>query len=129
METRRKIIKCVIGTGLASSALSGSWVKPVVDSVILPSHAKTSDVALNAPTVALSEPLVSVEANTGTNSSATGTGADAGGVMNVLNGGSDDVGDGNGANNVVNDICRIGTDICSNCPVGSIWDGESCKSL
>ncbi len=42
METRRKIIKGVIGTGLISGALPQSWMKPVVNAVVLPAHAQTS---------------------------------------------------------------------------------------
>ncbi|MCP3850972.1 MAG: hypothetical protein GY694_12150 [Gammaproteobacteria bacterium] len=46
IKTRRKLIKtAVIGTGVLSSAgaIPRKWSKPVIDSVILPSHAQTTD--------------------------------------------------------------------------------------
>ncbi len=49
METRRKIIKGVIGTGLVSGALPNSWMKPVVNTVVLPAHAQTTETTTPAP--------------------------------------------------------------------------------
>ncbi len=40
MRSRRNLLKSVAGIGVIGS--SGSWVKPVVDTVVLPAHAQTS---------------------------------------------------------------------------------------
>ena len=42
-ESRRKAVqKILAGTTIAGAAASGTWVKPVVDSVLIPAHAQTS---------------------------------------------------------------------------------------
>ncbi len=51
MKTRRKIIKGVIGTGLVSGALPNSWMKPVVNAVVLPVHAETSSATTSSPVI------------------------------------------------------------------------------
>lgn len=52
IESRRKLIKStIIGTGLvgSASAIPSKWAKPVIDSVILPSHALTTDDSDSSP--------------------------------------------------------------------------------
>ena len=49
-ESRRKLLKSIAaGSGaiVAGKSLPESWSRPVVDSVMLPAHAQTSQVALN----------------------------------------------------------------------------------
>ena len=52
IETKRKLIKsAILGTGVvgSASAMPSKWTKPVIDSVILPSHAETTDDSGSSP--------------------------------------------------------------------------------
>ncbi len=62
METRRNVLKGVIGVGVLTGALPNSWVKPVVNSVVLPVHAQTS--AIEDPTTGTVSGASSVEHGT-----------------------------------------------------------------
>ncbi len=53
METRRNVLKGVIGASLVSGTLPTNWVKPVVNSVVLPVHAQTTPIDLLAPTLSI----------------------------------------------------------------------------
>ncbi len=43
MKTRRYILKSAAGVGAIGTALPNAWIKPVVEAVVLPAHAQTSD--------------------------------------------------------------------------------------
>lgn len=52
-ESRRKLLKSIAASGgavVAGKSLPESWSKPIVDSVLLPVHAETTDDTGNLPT-------------------------------------------------------------------------------
>lgn len=42
-NNRRKLLSTVAATATASVVVSKQWVKPIIESVVLPAHAKTSN--------------------------------------------------------------------------------------
>ncbi|MFT5114595.1 MAG: hypothetical protein ACI8P9_003933 [Parasphingorhabdus sp.] len=42
-QARRRLMKSVTASGVGLSILPKSWGKPLVDSVVLPAHAQTTD--------------------------------------------------------------------------------------
>lgn len=46
---KRRALKKVVGIGLLSTAVPGTWIKPVVETIILPTHAQTSGPVANSP--------------------------------------------------------------------------------
>ena len=74
---RRKLLNVVLGTGIVAS--SPAWVRPVVNTVILPAHAQasvfptTSSFAFTPPFVTTQPPLVTTNAPATTQPPATTT--------------------------------------------------------
>jgi len=66
---RRVLLKSAVFSGVSLSVLPRSWTKPVVNSVLLPAHAQTSDV----PDPALVCPVVTFGSGTFSAGSAPGT--------------------------------------------------------
>lgn len=55
-QSRRKLIKSIAagsGAVIAGKSLPENWTRPVVDSVLLPSHAQTSGQSFNGPATVL----------------------------------------------------------------------------
>ena len=42
MNNKRKTLQTLVGIGAVASIVPGSWVKPIMSSVVLPAHAQTS---------------------------------------------------------------------------------------
>ncbi len=65
MKTRRNLLKSVASVGAIGTALPNTWIKPVVNSVVLPAHAQTSPVpATEYPTTGTVSGASSVEHGT-----------------------------------------------------------------
>lgn len=78
---RRKTILGIVGTAGGASLLPEKWVKPVIDSVILPSHAQTSSTTTTSAPVT---PAPTTTASTTTSTTTTTVAPDP--VVAVLNG-------------------------------------------
>ena len=47
-DSRRSLLKKLAVGGLAGAAMPSQWSRPVIDSVVLPAHAQTSDITIRA---------------------------------------------------------------------------------
>lgn len=57
-NSKRRLLKSALGLGVLSSALPNSWVKPVVNMVVLPAHGQTSQPSPPPPAPPPPTPLV-----------------------------------------------------------------------
>lgn len=51
MKTRRQLVNSIASIGALNTILPGAWIKPVVNSVVLPSHAQTSEQICLRPSI------------------------------------------------------------------------------
>ena len=64
-NSRRKVLKSTLAGGvvITTTIKSEEWVKPVVNSVIIPAHAQTSATTTMAPTTTTMQPTTTLNPN------------------------------------------------------------------